>query len=181
MKKWYVIYTYPGYEEKVCSNLEKRVQNAKMGDMILQVKIPKEDVIEIKNGQKKTVEKKYYPGYVFIEIKHGDDGQLPLDAWSLVKETPGIANFVGANGSPQVISDEEVQNILQRANETKLRVVKEARFNVDDQVRITDGPFTNFNGVVEEIYMDKEKLKVSVEIFGRPTPIEVDFLQVELL
>lgn len=170
-KQWYVIHTYSGYENKVKANLEKRVESMNMGDKIFKVVVPLEDEVQVKDGQKKTVKKKIYPGYVLVEMLMTDD------SWYVVRNTPGVTGFVGAGAKPIPLHSSEVKQILKQmgVEEPKTKV----DFYVGQNVRVTGGPFENFIGSIEEIYPDKGKLKVLVSMFGRETPVELDFSQVE--
>lgn len=172
-KQWYVIHTYSGYENKVKANLEKRVESMNMGDKIFNVIVPLEDEVQIKDGQKKKVKKKIYPGYVLVEMLMTDD------SWYVVRNTPGVTGFVGAGAKPIPLQASEVKQILKQmgVEEPKTKV----DFYVGETVRVTGGPFENFIGNIEEIYPDKGKLKVLVSMFGRETPVELDFSQVEKL
>ncbi|GGJ01225.1 transcription termination/antitermination protein NusG [Alicyclobacillus cellulosilyticus] len=175
-KHWYVIHTYSGYENKVKTNLESRVQSMGMGDKIFRVVVPTEEEIEIKNGKKRVVQKKVFPGYVLVEMIMTDD------SWYLVRNTPGVTGFVGAPGGstrPVPLLPHEVRAILRKmgSDEVKTRV----DFSVGEVVRICEGPFADMIGTVEEIHEDQQKLRVLVSMFGRETPLELDFAQVEKL
>ncbi len=170
-RRWYVVHTYSGYENKVKTNLEKRVQSMGMQEKIFQVLIPTEDEIEIKEGKRRIAKRKIYPGYVLVEMILDDD------SWYVVRNTPGVTGFVGSGNRPVPLEEEEVRAILgQVKDETpKLRI----HYHKGDTVRITSGPFQEFTGVVDEILPEKEKVRVLVSIFGRETPVELDFTQVE--
>ena len=178
-KRWYVIHTYSGYENKVKANLEHRIESMGMEDKIFQVLVPMEDEIEIRQGQRHTVQKKVYPGYVLVEMI------LDPDSWFVVRNTPGVTSFVGGANIPGVrsepipLDENEVKQILRHMGvETpKFRVA----FTKGQSVRVTDGPFAEFIGTVEEVNPERNKVKVLVSIFGRETPVELDFLQVEKL
>ena len=178
-KRWYVIHTYSGYENKVKANLEHRIESMGMEDKIFQVLVPMEDEIEIRQGQRHTVQKKVYPGYVLVEMI------LDPDSWFVVRNTPGVTSFVGGANIPGVrsepipLDETEVKQILRHMGvETpKYRVA----FTKGQSVRVTDGPFAEFIGTVEEVNPERNKVKVLVSIFGRETPVELDFLQVEKL
>ncbi|HEY82188.1 MAG TPA: transcription termination/antitermination protein NusG [Dehalococcoidia bacterium] len=170
---WFVIHTYSGYEERVKKNLEQRIKFMDSGDEILKVVIPTEDEIEVKNGQRRTVTKKILPGYVLIQMKLTDQ------SWSVVRNTPGVTGFVGSGGKPTPLSEEEVNQIL-RQMEAEAPKVK-VGFRKGQSVRVTDGPFIDFVGVVDEINPSKGKVKVLLSLFGQETPVELDFLQVEKL
>ena len=172
-RKWYVIHTYSGYENKVKTNLEHRIHSMDMGDKIYQVLVPTEEEIEIKNGKRHPVERKVYPGYVLVEMNMGDD------SWYVVRNTPGVTSFVGMGTTPTPLSDAEVKAILRQI---KLDAPKyKVAFTKGEAVRVTDGPFTDLHGVVDEVNPERNKVKVLVSIFGRETPVELDFLQIEKL
>jgi transcriptional antiterminator NusG len=178
-KRWYVIHTYSGYENKVKTNLEHRIETMMMEDKIFQVLVPMEDEIEIRQGQRHTVQKKVYPGYVLVEMI------LDPDSWFVVRNTPGVTSFVGGANIPGVrsepipLDENEVKQILRHMGvETpKFKVA----FTKGQSVRVNDGPFAEFIGTVEEVNPERNKVKVLVSIFGRETPVELDFLQVEKL
>ncbi|KYH33705.1 transcription termination/antitermination protein NusG [Neomoorella mulderi] len=170
-KAWFVIHTYSGYENKVKANLEKRVESMNMGDKIFRVVVPMEDEIQVKDGKRKIVKRKIYPGYVLVEM-------ILTDAsWYVVRNTPGVTGFVGTGNKPIPLREEEAQQILQQMG------VEEPRPRIDvavgENVRVTSGPFENFIGSIEEIQPDKGKIKVLVSMFGRETPIELDINQIE--
>jgi transcriptional antiterminator NusG len=175
-KNWYVVHTYSGYENKVKANLEKRVESMGMADKIFRVVVPEEEETEIKNGKKKVVKRKVFPGYVLVELVMTDD------SWYVVRNTPGVTGFVGSAGSgskPTPLLPEEVTVLLKRMG------VEEARIDVDyeigETVRVKEGPFANFTGSIEEMDKDRAKLKVLVNMFGRDTPVELDFTQIDKL
>ena len=170
---WFVIHTYSGYEERVKKNLEQRIKFMDSGSEILKVVIPTEDEIEVKNGQRRTVTKKILPGYVLVQMKMSDQ------SWSVVRNTPGVTGFVGSGGKPTPLEEEEVNQIL-RQMEAEVPKVK-VGFRRGQSVRVTDGPFIDFVGVVDEINPGKGKVKVFLSLFGQETPVELDFLQVEKL
>ena len=172
-RRWYVIHTYSGYENKVKTNLEHRIHSMDMGDKIFQVLVPTEEEIEIKNGKRHPVERKVYPGYVLVEMQMSDD------SWYVVRNTPGVTSFVGMGTTPTPLSDGEVKAILRQI---KLDAPKyKVAFTKGEAVRVTDGPFTDLHGVVDEVNPERNKVKVLVSIFGRETPVELDFLQIEKL
>jgi len=172
-RRWYVIHTYSGYENKVKTNLEHRIHSMDMGDKIFQVLVPTEEEIEIKNGKRHPVERKVYPGYVLVEMNMSDD------SWYVVRNTPGVTSFVGMGTTPTPLSDGEVKAILRQI---KLDAPKyKVAFTKGEAVRVTDGPFTDLHGVVDEVNPERNKVKVLVSIFGRETPVELDFLQIEKL
>jgi transcriptional antiterminator NusG len=173
-KRWYVVHTYSGYENKVKANLEKRVESMNMQDKIFRVLVPTEEEVVNKDGKKKTVMRKVYPGYVLVEMIQTDD------SWYVVRNTPGVTGFVGSTGSgskPIPLMPEEVDAILKHMGieEPKPKI----DFELKDSVRVKVGPFANFVGTVEEIMLDKSKLKVHVNMFGRETPLELEYTQVE--
>lgn len=174
-KKWYVIHAQTGNEEKVKSSLERRAEANSMKDLISQVLIPTEQVSEVKEGKKKISQRKFFPGYILVEMEMTDE------TWYLVKNTPGVTGFIGERAKPVALKEEEVQTILKQTEERKVKPAPKVIFEKGESVRVTDGPFTNFNGVIEEINPDKGKLKVSVTIFGRSTPVELEYWQVEKL
>lgn len=175
-KNWYVVHTYSGYENKVKANLEKRVESMGMSDKIFRVVVPEEEETEIKNGKKKVVKRKVFPGYVLVEIVMTDD------SWYVVRNTPGVTGFVGSAGSgskPTPLLPEEVVGLLKRMGVDEQRI--DVDYEIGETVRVKEGPFTNFTGTVEEMDKDKSKLKVLVNMFGRDTPVELEFTQIEKL
>ncbi|MCD6134887.1 MAG: transcription termination/antitermination factor NusG [Candidatus Omnitrophica bacterium] len=173
MKKWYIVHTLSGAEEKAKANLELKIKVNNMGEMIDQVIIPREQVSEVKKGKRRILERKFFPGYILVHMEMNDD------TWLFVKKTPGITSFIGSRREPASISDEEVEKILKRSQETKERPSPKVSFEKGETVRVVEGPFVNFNGLVDEVNVEKGKLKVSVSIFGRSTPVELEFWQVE--
>ncbi len=170
---WYVIHTYSGYEERVKKNLEQRIRFMDSGSEIIQVVIPTEDEIEVKNGQRRTVTKKILPGYVLVQMKMTDQ------SWSVVRNTPGVTGFVGSGSKPTPLQEDEVSQILKQM-EAEVPKVK-VGFRRGQSVRVIDGPFIDFVGLVDEINTEKGKVKVLLSLFGQETPVELDFLQVEKL
>lgn len=170
-KNWYVIHTYSGYENKVKANLEKRVESMNVGDKIFRVLVPMEDEFEIKNGKKKIVKRKVFPGYVLVEMLLTDD------SWYVVRNTPGVTGFVGTGSKPIPFLDSEIKQILKHMGIDEAR--PKVAFQLGESVRVISGPFQNFIGTVEEIYPDKGKIKVLVAMFGRETPVELDFTQAQ--
>lgn len=171
---WYVIHTYSGYENKVKENLKKRIISMNMKDEIFQVLVPTEEEIEFKDGRKKTVQKKVYPGYVLIEMIMSDQ------SWYVVRNTPGVTGFVSPGAKPVPLPPEEVKKIKQLMGmEAPTRV--KIDLQVGQNVRVTHGPFQDFHGLVEEVAPEREKVRVLISIFGRETPVELDFGQVEKL
>lgn len=173
-KNWYVVHTYSGYENKVKANLEKRVESMGMQDKIFRVLVPEDEETELKNGKRKTVKKKVFPGYVLAELVMTDD------SWYVVRNTPGVTGFVGSTGSgskPIPLLPEEVDVILKRMGMAKVQI--DIDFELKETVKVIEGPFADFTGTIEDIDMDKQKLKVHVNMFGRETPVELDFAQIE--
>jgi len=172
-KTWFVIHTYSGYEERVKKNLEQRIKFMDSESEISEVIIPTEEEIEVRGGQRHTVNKKILPGYVMIQMKMSDQ------SWNIVRNTPGVTGFVGSGSKPEALQEEEVSRILKQmaAEAPKVKV----GFHKGQSVRVTDGPFIDFVGVVDDISLGKGKVKVLLSLFGRETPVELDFLQVEKL
>ena len=179
-RRWYVIHTYSGYENKVKKNLEHRVETMDVRESIYQVVIPTEEEIEIRDGQRRTVSRKLYPGYVMVEMIELHEGdEASNKAWYVVRNTPGVTGFVGSGTTPVPLDEDGVKRILRsmRTEEPRVKV----GFMVGQNVRIIDGPFVDFSGQVDEINLDKGKVKVLVSFFGRETAVELDLLQVERL
>jgi len=185
---WYVVHTYSGYEDKVKTNLEQRIKSMDAQDLVFHVIVPSVEEIEIRDGQRRTVPRKIFPGYVLvqmIELKQDDPKASDQEkarsskAWTVVRNSPGVTGFVGSGASPTPLDEAEVRVILRqmRAEEPRIKV----GFSPGQSVRISDGPFTDFVGTVDEINIDKGRVKVLVSFFGRETPVELDFLQVERL
>jgi len=172
-KQWYIVHTYSGFEERVKENLTQRIDALGMRDQFGEIKIPTETLIELKGGKKRQVERKFFPGYILIEMDMTDD------AWHLVKNTPKVTGFVGAGKKPTPLSPEEVDSILNQVHEAKEKPKPKHVYEHGEHVRIIDGPFTNFTGVVEDVNLDRNTLRVMVTIFGRSTPVELEFLQVQ--
>lgn len=173
-KKWYVIHVLSGHEKKIKTYLENEIETQGLGDKITSVLIPSEEITEMKNGKKKIKDKTFFPGYMLIEAV------LDKDALHLITSTPGVTNFVGPKNKPQSLRKEEIERILGRVDEAKQREMMDVPFRIGDPIKVIDGPFTDFTGFVKEVNQEKNKLKVMVSIFGRATPVELDFLQVEL-
>jgi transcriptional antiterminator NusG len=171
-RHWYVVHTYSGHENKVRQNLKHKIKSLELEDKIFEVEVPTEEVIEMKEGEKKISERKIFPGYVLIEM------EMNNDAWYIVKSTPGVTNFVGSGGKPIPLTDAEVDNIKKQVGAIKEKPRPKVAFERGENVKVIDGPFTNFTGKVEEVNPSKGKLKVSISVFGRATPVELDFLQV---
>ena len=172
-KQWYVVHTLTGQEDRVRASIQKVIDSGKLGETVSQVLVPMEKVSEVKGGKKKISERRVFPGYVMIQMELNDD------TWYSIKSTPGVAGFVGSGLKPVALGEEEVRQILQASQEKMEKPTPKVIFDKGEAVRITEGPFTNFNGVVEEIHPEKGKLKVTVTIFGRATPVELEYWQVE--
>jgi len=172
-KKWYVIHTQTGHEEKVKINIEKRLKEKALQDLVAQVLIPTEKISEVRGGKKKISFRKFFPGYVLLEMNLNDK------LWYLIRTTAGVTGFIGPKARPQALKEQEIKTILRQAEERKEKPTPKVIFEKGEGVRVTNGPFTNFNGVVEEINPGKGKLKVTVSIFGRATPVEIECWQVE--
>ena len=170
-RAWYVVHCYSGYENKVKHNLEQRIESMGMASQIFQVVVPTEEEIEVKEGKRRTVERRVFPGYILVQMLMNDD------SWYVVRNTPGVTGFVGMGNKPTPLRTEEVSSIIKRmeAEAPKVKVT----FKPGQKVRIVDGPFNDFMGTVDDINMDKAKVRVLVSFFGRETPVELDFLQVE--
>jgi len=168
--QWYVVHAYSGHEDKVKKNLEKRIESMDMHDQILEVFVPMEDEIEIKDGKRRHVQKRIYPGYILVKMIMSDE------SWYVVRNTPGVTSFVGSGNQPVPLQESELKSILKQVKqEPTIRV----EFQLGESVRVVDGPFADFLGKVDEINPEKGKLKVLVNMFGRETPVELDLLQVE--
>lgn len=173
-KAWYVIHTYSGYEQKVKTSLEDQFEHAGMRERLGEIVIPTEEVVEIKQGKKRVTSRKFFPGYVLINI------EMDQDIWYMIKDTPKVTGFPGgASGLPVPLTEQEVKDILDQIRGESSKPKPKVSFERGENVRVIDGPFVNFNGVVEEVNPDKGKLKVMVSIFGRATPVELEFPQVE--
>ena len=171
-KKWYVVHTLSGHEQRVKEALERRRDRENYGDHVSRVLIPTENVSEIRAGKKTISSRKFFPGYVLVEM------DVTEESWHFVKSTQGVIGFIGG-GKPQPVRENEIDSILFQIEEKKEKIKPKVLFEAGETVRITDGPFVNFNGVVEEINPDKGRLKVMVTIIGRPTPVELEYWQVE--
>ena len=173
-KRWYVVHAYSGFEKSVQRALVERIARAGMQDFFGQILVPVEEVIEMKNGQKSISERKFFPGYVLVEMEMNDD------SWHLIKSTPKVTGFVGGTANkPTPISEKEVEKIMQQMQEGVDKPRPKVLFEIGEVVRVKEGPFTDFHGSVEDANYEKNKLRVSVTIFGRATPVELDFAQVE--
>ncbi len=172
--RWYVVHAYSGFEKSVQRALLERIERSGLKDQFGQILVPVEEVIEMKSGQKNISERKFFPGYILVQMEMTDD------TWHLIKSTPKVTGFVGGTATkPTPISDKEVQNILDQIREGVEKPKPKVLFEVGEAVRVKEGPFTDFHGNVEEVNYDKSKLRVAVLIFGRSTPVELDFGQVE--
>jgi len=172
-KQWYIVHTYSGYEERVKKNMEQRVKFMDAEDKVFDVVIPTEDEIEIRDGQRRKVTKKVFPGYVLVQMELNDE------SWSVVRNTPGVTGFVGEGTKPVPLAQDEVSAILKQMSDGVPQV--KVGFRKGESIRVVDGPFIDFIGVVDSINMEKGKVKVLLTLFGRETPVELDFLQVERL
>jgi len=183
LKRWYVVHAYSGFEKSVAQALRDRIVRMGMQDRFGEVLVPTEEVVEMRSGQKRRSERKFFPGYVLVQIvTHVEDGipRMDSESWHLVKETPKVMGFIGGTADrPLPIRDQEADVILQRVQDGVAKPKPRVLFEPGQMVRVVDGPFNDFNGVVEEINYDKSKLRVAVLIFGRSTPVELDFGQVE--
>lgn len=174
-RAWYVVHTYSGYENKVEANLRQRIRSMGMEDKIFNIIIPTEEEVELREGQRRTVQRKIFPGYILVEMI------LDEQTWQVVRNTPGVTGFVGSGNRPVPLSEDEVKAILSRMRRPEEERPIKIGFKKGETVRIIDGPFADFTGVVDEIYPEKGKVRVLVSIFGRETPLELDLLQVERL
>lgn len=173
-KRWYVIHAYSGYEKKVMNALNERIALSKMEDYFDEILVPTEEVLEMRGGQKRKSERKFFPGYVLIRMELNDD------TWHLVKETPRVMGFIGGTAEkPAAITDDEASKILQRMEDSEEKPTHKIIYEPGEMVRVTEGPFNDFTGTVEEVNYDKSRLRVAVLIFGRSTPVELEFSQVE--
>jgi len=172
-KRWYVVHVYSGFEKKIAQAIKDQAEQKGLADHIDEVLVPSEEVVEIRRGQKINAERKFFPGYVLVKM------ELTDDAWHLIKNTPKVTGFLGTKLRPSPISEAEADRIMKQAQEGVDHPRRSVIFEIGEQVRVADGPFTSFNGTVEEIDEDKGRLKVSVSIFGRSTPVELEYGQVE--
>jgi len=171
--RWYVLHVYSGFEKKVAESIRDQARQKGMEEMFEEVLVPTEEVIELRRGQKVSSERKFFPGYVLLKMDMTDD------SWHLVKNTPKVTGFLGNRGRPTPISQTEAERILHQVQEGVERPKPSVTFEIGEQVRVADGPFTSFNGYVEEVDEERSRLKVAVSIFGRSTPVELEFSQVE--
>jgi transcription termination/antitermination protein NusG len=182
-KRWFVVHAYSGFEKSVAQALRDRIVRHGMQERFGEVLVPTEEVVEMRSGQKRRSERKFFPGYVLVQIATVDEGHIPRidsESWHLIKETPKVMGFIGGTADrPLPIADHEADAILNRVQEGVTKPKPKVLFEPGEMVRVTDGPFNDFNGVVEEVNYDKSRLRVAVLIFGRSTPVELEFGQVE--
>jgi len=182
-KHWYVVHAYSGFEHQVKRSLDERIRRAGMQDRFGDVLVPTEEVVEMRGGQKRKSERKFFPGYVLVQIEATEDGKkvrIDDESWHLIKETPKVMGFIGGTADrPVPIKENEANHILRRVQDGVEKPRPKVLFEPGEMVRVTDGPFNDFNGVVEEVNYDKSRLRVAVLIFGRSTPVELEFGQVE--
>jgi transcriptional antiterminator NusG len=173
--KWYIVHVYSGFENKVKATLEERIVVSSHPDKFGEVLVPTEEIVELVKGKRKTSSRKFYPGYILVRMELDDE------TWHVVNDTAKVTGFLGERNNPTAISDEEADQILNQMEAGKLKPQPKYFFEFGDEIRVIDGPFTNFNGTVEEVNQEKGKIKVLVSIFGRSTPVELDFVQVQKL
>jgi len=171
--QWYAVQVYSNFEDKVERMLRENIERAELGDKFGEIMVPREDVVELKNGQKVTSQRKFFPGYILVQMELNDE------TWHVVKDTRQVSDFLGSGGKPRPMPQREVDALLHQIEEGIERPKPKVMFDIGEAVRVIDGPFASFNGVVEEVMEEKAKLKVSVSIFGRPTPVELEYIQVE--
>ena len=172
-KRWYVVHVYSGFEKKIAQQVKEQAAQKGLADMVDEVLVPAEDVVEVRRGQKINAERKFFPGYVLVKM------ELTDQTWHLIKDTPKVTGFLGTKTRPSPITDAEADRILKQSAEGVERARPAVLFEVGEQIRVADGPFTSFNGTVEEVDEEKGRVKVSVSIFGRSTPVELEYGQVE--
>ncbi len=172
-KKWYVVHTYSGYENRVKTSLDEKIRSLGCEDLFGEVLVPSEKVVEMAKGVKKTTLRRFFPGYILVNV------DLTDEAWHIVNNIPKVTGFVGGSQNPPAITDAEVERITKQMEEGAVRPKPKVLFDKGESIRVVDGPFTNFNGIVEEVKPEKGKLRVLVSIFGRQTPVELEFVQVE--
>jgi len=171
-RHWYIVHTYSGFEDKVKTALQERIKNAGQDELFGEILVPKEQVLEMVKGARKTSERKFFPGYILVNMELNDD------TWHTVHSTPKVTGFVGNDQNPPSLSDEDAMKIIGRIKDGALKPKPKVTYEVGDAVRVTDGPFANFQGVVDEVYPEKGRVRVMVSIFGRSTPVELEFVQV---
>ena len=172
-KRWYVVHVYSGFEKKIAQQIKELAAQKGLADLVDDVLVPAEDVVEVRRGQKVNAERKFFPGYVLVKM------ELTDQTWHLIKDTPKVTGFLGSKTRPSPIPEEEAERMLRQTAEGVERRRPTVLFEIGEQVRVADGPFTSFNGTVEEVDEEKGRLKVSVSIFGRSTPVELEYAQVE--
>jgi len=173
MKRWYIIHSQTGFEDRVRRSLQNKIASAKLQEYVSQIVIPTEQVSEIRAGQRRVSQRTFFPGYILINMELNDL------VYAAIKSTPGVTGFIGTGKKPTPLSKEEADEILKRIEETQVKPSPKVVFESGEQVRVTQGPFVNFNGIIDEVRPEKGKLKVSVSIFGRATPVELEYWQVE--
>ncbi len=173
--RWYVLHVYSGYENKVSDAIHEKARKLKLADRVGEIMVPTEEVVEVKRGQRVNAKRKFFPGYVLAKLDMSDE------VWHMIKDTPKVTDFLGANNKPAPISEREANQLIQQIQEGVDRPRPSIVFDIGEEVKVSDGPFASFNGIVEEIDEEKAKLKVSVSIFGRATPVELEYSQVEKL
>lgn len=171
--RWYVLHVYSGFEQKIAHSIQEQAAKKGLSDDIVEIMVPTEEVVELKRGQRVTAERKFFPGYILIKMEMSDA------AWHLIKNTDKVTGFLGGGKRPVPVPEKEAMNLMQRIQDGVDSPRPSVSFDIGEEVRVTDGPFASFTGLVEEIDEDKQKLKVSVSIFGRATPVELDYGQVE--
>ncbi len=171
--RWYIVHVYSGFESKVANSIQEQAELRSLDDNIQEIMVPTEEVVQIRRGQKINAERKFFPGYVLVKMELSDE------AYHLIKDTPKVTGFLGTGGNPSPISEAEAQRVMRQVQEGIERPKPSITFEVGEQVRVSDGPFASFNGMVEEVDEERARLKVSVSIFGRATPVELEYGQVE--